>query len=130
MTSDISRCIDTIENAYAFQCEAGLLENCGEWKYLKHLVAALASSEPQSPPVSAGWQPIDTAPKSRFIIVYCPEDNSRWLAKWQSGHWYGCDVDHGLLREGMGPEDVTGWKVTLWTDAPAPPAHTSQERKP
>lgn len=66
------------------------------------------------------WESIDTAPKDRFILVYCPEDNSRWLAKWQGGEWYGVD-DEGLTRTAGGPDYVTGWKVTLWQDLPTPP---------
>lgn len=76
-------------------------------------------TQPRSPDV-LGWQPIETAPRDCFIILYCPEDNSRWWAAWQGGRWYGSD-DLGLTREGMGPEDVTGWKVTHWMPLPAPP---------
>ena len=35
---DIARCLETIEGAYDFTCEAGPLSNCAEWKYLKRLV--------------------------------------------------------------------------------------------
>jgi hypothetical protein len=66
------------------------------------------------------WSPIETAPKDRFILVWCPEDNSRWLAKWQGERWYGVD-ESGLTREGMGPEDVTGWKVEAWMEIPPAP---------
>lgn len=66
------------------------------------------------------WQDISTAPKDRFIILFCPEDGSRWWAKWQGGNWYGVD-DYGLTRVGMGPDDVTGWKVTMWQETPPPP---------
>ena len=41
MLDDLSRSIDRIENAYAFECEAGPLKNCSEWKHLKRLMAAL-----------------------------------------------------------------------------------------
>lgn len=70
------------------------------------------------------WRPINTAPKDRFILLHCPEDESRWLAKWQGGGWYGVDVDHGLTREGHSkgdPDYVTGWFVTLWADVPPAP---------
>lgn len=72
-----------------------------------------------------GWFPIETAPKDRFIIVYCPEDGSRWLAKWQGGEWYGGDCEHGILRAGKSLGDrsiVTGWFVSHWRDVPAPPS--------
>ena len=29
------------------------------------------------------WQPMETAPRDQFIILYCAEDGSRWWAKWQ-----------------------------------------------
>jgi hypothetical protein len=71
------------------------------------------------------WQPISTAPKDRFILVYCAEDNSRWLAKWQGrdphGRWYGID-EHGLTREG-GSNDRQGfgYAVDAWMPLPDPP---------
>lgn len=71
------------------------------------------------------WQPIHTAPKDRFIFLYCPEDGSRWLAKWQQGEWYGMDVDHGIRRTGhsLGDKDfVTGWFVSQWHDTPPAPS--------
>lgn len=70
------------------------------------------------------WRPIKTAPTDRFILLHCPEDESRWLAKWQGGVWYGVDVDHGIHREGHSkgdPDYVTGWFVTLWADVPPAP---------
>jgi len=69
------------------------------------------------------WQDIGTAPKDRFIFLYCQEDGSRWLAKWQSGEWYGVD-DYGLTRSGHSagdPKYVTGWFVTHWMPLPSPP---------
>lgn len=71
------------------------------------------------------WQPIHTAPKDRFIFLYCPEDGSRWLAKWQGYGWYGVDADYGLTREGYSfgdPNVVTGWAVTQWHDTPPSPS--------
>lgn len=71
------------------------------------------------------WQPIHTAPKDRFIFLYCPEDGSRWLAMWQQGEWYGVDVDHGIRRTGhsLGDKDfVTGWFVSQWHDTPPVPS--------
>lgn len=67
-----------------------------------------------------GWQPIETAPKDRFILLLCPEDGTRWLAKWQGQRWYGID-DMGLTREGSSVCDgevVTGWKIYAWQDLP------------
>lgn len=71
------------------------------------------------------WQPIDTAPKDGdyFIILWCPEDSSRWLAKWQGDRWYGVD-DLGLTRAGSSlgdPDVVTGWFVSHWQPLPQPP---------
>lgn len=40
---DIDRVITTIEGVYNFTSEAGPLTNCGEWKYLKRILAALSS---------------------------------------------------------------------------------------
>lgn len=82
---------------------------------------------PEAAPVLDGWKPIDeNTPKDRFIVVYCPEDNSRWLAKWQEQRWHGVD-EMGLSREGMGPQDVTGWRVTLWQEFAAAPKPTGRE---
>lgn len=70
-----------------------------------------------------GWQSIETAPKDRFIFLYCQEDDSRWLAKWQGHRWYGVD-DYGLSRQGSSqgdPDVVTGWFVTHWMPLPEPP---------
>ena len=36
----VNALLDTIENAYHFECEAGPLKNCGEWKALKRALAA------------------------------------------------------------------------------------------
>jgi hypothetical protein len=71
------------------------------------------------------WQPIGTAPKDSevFFLVYCPEDRSRWLAKWQDHRWHGID-ELGLTREGHSagdPDVVTGWAVTKWMPLPHPP---------
>lgn len=92
---------------------------------LDEAIAALAT--PPAPvrgaaePGEIAWQLIDTAPKDSFIIVYCPEDSSRWLAKWQGGEWYGSDCEHGILRTGHSlgdPNYVTGWFVSHWRDVP------------
>jgi hypothetical protein len=66
------------------------------------------------------WQPIETAPRDRFVLVYCPEDDTRWLAKWQGGEWHGVD-ECGFTRTAGGPDYVTGWKVTHFAFLPAPP---------
>jgi hypothetical protein len=68
------------------------------------------------------WVKIESAPKDRFVLLFCEEDGSRWFAKWQGGEWYGVD-DLGLTRSGHSagdPDYVTGWFVTLWM--PIPPA--------
>lgn len=69
------------------------------------------------------WRPIETAPKDVFIFLYCPEDGSRWLAKWQDRRWHGVD-DMGLTRAGASagdPDVVTGWFVSHWMPLPPPP---------
>lgn len=69
------------------------------------------------------WQAIETAPTDRFILLYCSEDHSRWLAKWQDDVWHGID-ELGLTRVGHStgdPRFVTGWFVDNWRDIPAPP---------
>lgn len=78
-----------------------------------------------------GWQPIETAPKQsdKFILLYCPEDKSRWLASWQGGEWYGVD-NYGLTRSAghsLGdPDYVTGWFLSHWRPLPAPPTTTGE----
>lgn len=62
-----------------------------------------------------GWRDIASAPKDRFIFVYCPEDGSRWLAMWQSDQWYGVD-EQGLTRSS------NHWRVAHWRPLPEPPA--------
>lgn len=66
------------------------------------------------------WHLIESAPADKFVLLYCPEDDTRWLAKLQHGRWRGHD-ENGNSREGMGPEDVTGWKVTHWAPLPDKP---------
>lgn len=71
------------------------------------------------------WRPIETAPKEgeHFFLLYCAEDNSRWLARWQDDRWYGVD-DLGLTREGHSAGDTdwaTGWFVNAWMPLPDPP---------
>lgn len=73
----------------------------------------------------AGWRTIETAPKDGeyFILLWCAEDNSRWLAKWQGDRWHGVD-DMGLAREGASagdPNVVTGWFLNAWMPLPEPP---------
>lgn len=74
------------------------------------------------------WQTIDTAPKDRFILLWCPEDESRWLAKWQGGEWYGVD-DEGLTRNGDAdrPSAMHRWVVTHWMPLPDPPKAAPQQ---
>lgn len=79
------------------------------------------------------WQPMKTAPKDRFILLWCPEDQSRWFAKWQQGEWYGVD-DDGLTRSGQSthdPDYVTGWFVDAWQPSPLrpPPSGTCRRRR-
>lgn len=69
-----------------------------------------------APPAPDGWRPIETAPKDRFVLLWCPRDKSRWLAKWQNGRWYGvCDL--GLTRDSVMHRDA----ITHWRPLPAPP---------
>lgn len=72
----------------------------------------------------SAWRPIESAPKDgTFVILFCPEDQSRWWASWQTYSWYGCD-ELGLTRDGHSagdPNAVTGWFVTHWQPLPAPP---------
>lgn len=63
------------------------------------------------------------APRDKFILIWCPEDCSRWIAKWQRGEWFGVD-DCGLSRSGgyhAGSDRVTGWEITHWQTLPERP---------
>lgn len=76
------------------------------------------------------WRTMETAPKDRFILLWCAEDNSRWLAKWQGQRWYGVD-DEGLTREGHTEGDrevVTGWAVNAWMPLPDAPGIVGEEQ--
>lgn len=100
------------------------------FKYLQE-IGVQATTGGESPP--AGWQPIETAPKDRdyFILLWCPEDTSRWLAKWQGNRWYGVD-DFGLAREGASvgdPNVVTGWFVSHWMPLPTSPIPEERKEK-
>ncbi len=64
--------------------------------------------------LKVGWRDIDSAPKDRFLLLWFPGDQSRWLAKWQGDRWYGVD-DEGLTRQS------TGWAPTHWQPLPSPP---------
>jgi len=66
----------------------------------------------------SGWQPIETAPKQRtFILLYCPNDGSTWLAAWQGGdRWFGVD-ELGLRRDSK----VERANLSHWMPLPAPP---------
>ena len=69
------------------------------------------------------WRPIESAPKDCFILLYCAEDQSRWLAKWQGSAWFGVD-DQGLTRVGHSagdPNVVAGWFLDAWMPLPEPP---------
>lgn len=66
------------------------------------------------------WQPIETAPRTKFVLVYCPEDDTIWFAKMQGGEWHGVD-EFGLTRTAGDPTYSTGWKVTRWMPLPEPP---------
>lgn len=76
------------------------------------------------------WRPIASAPKdaNTFLILYCPEDDSRWWASWQGGEWFGVD-EYGLRRTGhsQGDDAVTGWFVTAWMPIPEPPSQIREE---
>ncbi len=57
------------------------------------------------------------------MILYCPEDGSRWWAKWQGDGWYGVD-EEGLTRTGHSlgdPNVVTGWFLAHWMPVPNSP---------
>lgn len=76
------------------------------------------------------WRPIASAPRDYFILLYCAEDRSRWLAKWQGDRWAGVD-DCGLTREGHSqgdPNVVTGWAVNGWMPLPKMPDAAHGER--
>ena len=74
------------------------------------------------------WRGMDTAPRDCFVILWCPEDGSRWWAKWQGGEWYGCD-ELGLTRSGhtLGdPNYVTGWFIAGWRPIPDAPVQIEE----
>lgn len=78
---------------------------------------------PEGMCIDFAWESMATAPKDRFILLYCAEDGSRWLAMWQGLRWHGVD-ELGLTREGHSagdPDVVTGWAVNGWMDLPPVP---------
>lgn len=75
------------------------------------------------------WRDIATAPKDQFILLWCAEDGTRWLAKWQGDRWYGVD-DNGLTRCGStfgDPDWVTGWFLNAWMPLPDAPATIAKD---
>ena len=85
---------------------------------VERLEALLAAAQAQE------WRPIESAPTKgeSFILLWCPEDESTWLARWQGDEWYGVD-ELGLTRRGhsLGADAVTGWFVSHWRPLPPPP---------
>lgn len=70
---DVPHLIETIEGVYNFACDAGPLANCGEWKYLKRILAALAS-----PSLTAGEQSGEAAMREALTFY---ADPFAWKAK-------------------------------------------------
>jgi len=66
------------------------------------------------------WQPIETAPHDRFVLLYNPPRDELLgyiaMAKWQGGSWYGVDED------GLTFNPLQAWDfVSHWRDLPAHP---------
>lgn len=69
------------------------------------------------------WQPIETAPKDRFILLWEPEFCAIWLAKWQGSLWYGVD-NEGITRQSAREDGETICYVTHWMPLPLPPTQS------
>lgn len=77
--------------------------------------------------VEQGWQPIETAPQDRMVLVYAPSpDPTRW-------HTTVCDLLPIVCAAKWHPEG--GWcvceirEVTHWRPLPTPPQEASDDAK-
>lgn len=72
------------------------------------------------------WQPIETAPKGmgdeEFILMWLPDDASRWIARWQGDGWFGID-EYGLRRDSVAERR----EPTHWQPLPQPPAPAQEK---
>lgn len=105
--TDLSRMLATIEN-YGFECEAGPLTNCGEWRYLKELCSGPAGS--LEPGYCIGWQPIETAPKDGTLVDLVFRGPIRITdCKWSEGEWWQTEQYESYVCVSNGPAQPTHW---------------------
>lgn len=76
------------------------------------------------------WQPIETVPKDRYVLLYTP-DEPDWAGNKEVGKWFGGD-DGGFWSCGgpnSGLELESNW--THWAELPPSPPRRScnQETK-
>ena len=102
------------EGRPVWPCDPDCGTGCACPKVMSLARAALSALEGGGMVVGKGWQPIETAPKDQFILLWVKEDGSRWLAKWQGGNWYGVD-ELGLTR------CSSTYEPTHWHPLPRPP---------
>ncbi len=79
-----------------------------------------AASVPASPPTREGWQPIDTAPKDRSVLVYWPDGDSVHVGI----AWFGPNMQAWLVTN-VGPVAPTHWMPL----PPAPAVSPDQEKE-
>jgi hypothetical protein len=76
------------------------------------------------------WQPIDTAPHDRYVLLFAP-DAPRWDGNMEVGRWFGYDQsgcfwscggpNGGLQLNDHGPGHH-GNRFTHWMDLPEDPS--------
>lgn len=65
------------------------------------------------------WQPIETAPKDREILIWSKFDGHAWIAMWRldfrkDGGWYAPYAPEG---------DCFPFDITHWAELPPSPPH-------
>lgn len=68
------------------------------------------------------WQPIETVPDDRYVLLFCP-DTPSWNGNMDVGKWFG-DKENGCFWSCGGPNgglELDGIEFSHWMDLPAPP---------
>lgn len=76
------------------------------------------------------WQPIETAPRDRYVLLFSPEapawdgnmEVGRWYGYDEGGGWWSCGGPNGGLElSGPGAPGHYGGRFTHWRELPEPP---------